>query len=293
MKKLRVIAVRDRRDELMLALQRLGCVEVHEPKGMLADEDAAALLRPEQARLTTLRTELMGMQSAVRVLDRYAPAKKKLLSARPTVSEADFLDGDALADDMTLAAQLGEWDARIRRITADEAKLLSDIEALSPWLALDMELNGAGTKTCGTALFSALAQIDMTAVQDAAAGASEAVELIRVSDDEQQHCFVVIALRNELPAVSDALRAIGCTQVSFPGLRGTAKENIDRLDGELAALTAERESLEEDIRAQAGMADALRLSCDRLAAETAKAEATERLCGTDSVVALEGWLPAE
>ena len=285
MKKLRILAVRDQRDELMSALQRLA--------GMLSDEDAAAILKPEHAELTTLRTELSGMQSALKVLERYAPEKKKLLSARPTVSRTEFLDEAALADDLSLAVELNDCDAHIRRIAADEAKLQTDIEALTPWLPLDVNLSGAGTKTCALGLFSALAQIEMRSVKEAAEGVSEAVQLVLVSDDEQQHCFAVIALRSELSAVSDAIRAIGCTQVSFPGMQGTAKENIERLKGELAALTQEREALEEEIRAQGERLPSLRLSCDRMAARTAKAEATERLSGTDSIVALEGWCPEE
>lgn len=293
MKKLRVIAVRDQRDALLLALARLGCVEVHEPAGMLADEDSAALLRPERAQLTALRTEHSGMLAALRVLERYAPEKKKLLSARPVVSEAEFLDSDALAEDLSLAARINDCDARIRRIMADEAKLAGELEALAPWLPLDIALSGAGTRTCAVALFSAVAQIEMASVKQAAEGVTEAVQLVLVSDDEQQHCFAVIALRDELNAVADALRAIGCTQVSFPGRTGTAKENTARLRQKLDELAQERASLEEQIKAQGGRAASLRLSCDRMAAAVARAEATERLSGTDSIVALEGWVPAE
>ena len=293
MKKLRVLAVRDQRDALMLSLSRLGCVEVHEPKGMLADEDAAALLHPEHARLTALRTDHSAMQAALRVLEHYAPQKKKLLSARPVVSETEFLDPDALADDLALAEKINRCDARIRRLAADEAKLASDIEALAPWLPLDEPLTGAGTRTCGVALFSAVAQIEMRSVKEAAETASEAVQLVLISDDEQQHCFAVIALKTELGPVSDALRAIGCTQVSFPGMTGTAKENTARLKKELAALGQEREALEQELSSLGEKTASLRLSCDRLAAEVSRAEATERLSGTESIVALEGWAPAE
>ena len=292
MKKLRIIAVRSQRDELMLRLQRFGCVEVHEPADTLADEDAAALLRPEHARLAQLRTEQSGMLSALKVLDTYAPEKKKLLSARPQVSESDFLDENALADDLTIAAQLNDWDARLRRIAADEAKLETEIEALIPWLALDEPLSGAGTKSCAVALFSALAQIEMSSVRAAAENASEAVELVLVSEDETQHCFAVIALRDELPEIADELRAIGCTQVSFQGYKGTARENIEERRSALAELEEEKEKLEGWIREEAGKAASLRLSADRLSAAVAKAEATERLAGTDSIVVLEGWCPA-
>ena len=74
MKKLRLIAMREQRDELMGRLLRLGCLEVHEPEGMLSDEQTAALLRPERAGLTAARNRQAEMESALRVLGKYAPA---------------------------------------------------------------------------------------------------------------------------------------------------------------------------------------------------------------------------
>ncbi len=292
MKKLRVIVLREQRDGLMRRLMREGCAEIREPAGMLSDPETAALLRPERAGLAQLRTEQSRLAAAIKILGQYAPEKKKLLSARPEIGESEFLDGEALARDLALADQINDWDGRVRRITAEEVRLQTEIESLRPWLPLEEPLEGAGTKTCAVALFSAIAEIAMESVADAAESATEAVQLILVSDDEKQHCFAVIALKTELPDVIAAVRAIGCTQVTFPGVTGTARENIDRCRAALAALAEEKQALTERITAQGGAAAALRLSADRMAAEVSRAEAIERLSGTDSVVALEGWCPA-
>ena len=293
MKRLRVIAVRDQRDALMLALQRFGQVEIHEPEELLSDEEAAALLQPERAGLADRRAALASMQAAVRVLGQYAPEKKKLLSARPMVKESDFLDAEALAEDIALAEEINERESRIRRLAAESARVSTEIESLLPWESLELPLNGAGTKTCGIALFSAAAQIEPASVLAAAEGATEATELMTVSEDEQQRCFIVIALKDELESAADALRGIGCTQVAFPGAEGTAKDNIARLRQELAAQEQERTALEVELTGLGGRMAGLKLSCDRLASDAARAEASERLSGTESVVVLEGWLPAE
>ena len=152
MKKLRLIALRQQRDALMDRLLRLGCVEIHEPEGMLSDEEAAALLRPERAGLSEARTSQAEMESALRVMERYAPEKKKLLAARPEVAEKDFLDGQALERDMELARQLNDWDGQIRRLAAEQLRLQDEIESLRPWEALDLPLETAGTKSCALAL---------------------------------------------------------------------------------------------------------------------------------------------
>ncbi len=143
------------------------------------------------------------------------------------------------------------------------------------------------------ALGSAIAQIDMQSVRAAAEAVTEAAELVLISDDEKQHCFVVIALREELDDVMDAIRAIGCTQVTFPGLSGTAAQNIVRLSDELRAMQAQKTQLTENIESKSGSAAALRLSADRMTAAVARGENIERLYGTGSVVVFDGWCPAE
>ncbi len=293
MKKLRVIVLRQQRDELMRQLLRLGCVEVHEPEGMLSDPEAAALLHPERAGLTEARARQAEMESALKVMAHYAPEKKKLLAPRPQIGEETFLDESSLEEDVALARQINAWDGKLRRMSADELRIREEIEALRPWEGLDLPLESAGTKTCALALCNVPAAVDMESVADAAESATELVQLLLVYQDEQQKCFVAIALREELAAVLDAMRTVGCTPVSFAGLTGTAKENIQARKRELTSIDVQRRTIVANIAQEKERTASLRVSADRLATETAQAEAAELLQGTDSVVALEGWCPAE
>ncbi|MCD8115541.1 MAG: V-type ATP synthase subunit I [Oscillospiraceae bacterium] len=292
MKKLRVIAIRDQRDDLMRALVHLGCVQVHEPDEMLLDPDAAALLRPERAGLMNARNRQAEVQSAIKVLERYAPAKKKLLASRPEIRETEFLDDEALERDYALAQQLNDWDSQLKRITAEESRLRAEIESLRPWEALDAPLSGAGTKTCCVLLGTAPAETDMVAVAEAVDQACQESEVMLVSEDEQQHCFIVITLRQEADRVEEALKEAGCGQAAFPGETCTASEGIDARERQLAELAAQKTDITAQVVEQGPQAPALRLTADRLATEAARAEASERLRGTDNIVAMEGWCPA-
>ena len=292
MKKLRVISMRDQRDKLMRELMHLGCVQVHEPAEMLEDPEAAELLTPERAGLTSLRTDQSEIQSAIKILSRYAPEKKKFLAPRPSVREKEFLDAEALKKDIAEAKQITGWESDLRRLATEESRLRTDAEALRPWAPMDEAIDGAGTKTCGVALMSALAEIDMASVTAAAEEVTDAVQIIPVSDDLEQHSFAVVAMKDELSAVVDAMRSIGCTQVTFPGLKGTAGENIKRLEGELLAIAKQRDELIQNIVSKGRDLPALKLSADRIESEVQRASATECLSGTESVVALEGWFPA-
>lgn len=58
MKKLRLMVVRRQKDELLRDLMLLGCVQISEPDALLADAEAAAVLRQESGNVTEVRSEL-------------------------------------------------------------------------------------------------------------------------------------------------------------------------------------------------------------------------------------------
>ena len=92
MKKLRLMVVRRQKDELLRDLMLLGCVQISEPDALLADAESAAVLRQESGNVTEVRSELTRLTAALKLLDKYAPVKSRLLSSRPEVTEADSLD---------------------------------------------------------------------------------------------------------------------------------------------------------------------------------------------------------
>lgn len=89
MKKLRLMVVRRQKDELLRDLMLLGCVQISEPDALLADAESAAVLRQESGNVTEVRSELTRLTAALKLLDKYAPVKSRLLSSRPEVTEAD------------------------------------------------------------------------------------------------------------------------------------------------------------------------------------------------------------
>ena len=86
MKRLRLAAMKQDREELLELLQRMGCVEIDEPS---PDTDApcfAALKRPEVDGLSAAREQHNAAEKALEVLKKYAPEKKGMLSPRPELT---------------------------------------------------------------------------------------------------------------------------------------------------------------------------------------------------------------
>lgn len=292
MKKLQLMVVRAQKDALLRELTLLGCVEVTEPDAFFADEEAAACLRRESGSAVETRAELNRLLAALRLLDKYAPVKSKLLQARPMVSEAEFLDEDALRAQLAAAQQLEALEAQVRRLAGEESKLRSTAEALRPWAPLELPLDMTGTASTAVAFGTLPATASFDAACRALADAAPEAALFEVSSDKEQRYTVLVSLREEQAEAVAALRALGYAFATVTGLHGTAQENIDGCARELSGVTQQREAAEKQIASYAVHRDAFKLSIDRMTVQLGRAEAAERLVGTESVVCMRGWLTA-
>ena len=87
MKKLRVMAMAERRDELLEELLRLGCVEISEPGGKLAEPEWAALLKRETSRLVSTKNEITDVKVALEAIKKYGQLKDGMFIQRHPIYE--------------------------------------------------------------------------------------------------------------------------------------------------------------------------------------------------------------
>ena len=83
MKKLRLLAARDQKKALLKKLQLLGCVEISEPELSDLSPELRQHLSREGSDAVRCRSDYATLVQAIELLDRYAPVKKGLLSAKP------------------------------------------------------------------------------------------------------------------------------------------------------------------------------------------------------------------
>jgi V/A-type H+-transporting ATPase subunit I len=126
-------------------------------------------------------------------------------------------------------------------------------------------------------------------MQASLAAAASAVQLELVSSDREQHYMFLISHKSETEAAVEALRPYGFSITQFKDLTGTAKENIESMDREIARITAEREEHASSIAGMGESHQALNICIDRLTQEIAKQTARESFLTNDTIVFLEGW----
>ena len=289
MKRLRLMAVRSRKEELLRELTKLGCVEFSE----IGEEMQDSGLRRESSELMAIRNQQSSLEHAIELLDKYAPVKSKLLSAKPEVKQQVFLEEAGVEEALALAGKLAELDDGVRRLTAEESRQRGVIEALRPWTALDLPLAVDGTERTAVVLGTIPGKISFDSAAAALTDAVAEAELFPVNRDKSAHYALLVCMKEELPAAQEALRSFGFTAAALSGLSGTPKEEIAAAEAALNAMAEEKASLAEQIAAESGHRDELKLAHDKVSTKAAMAEAEDHLYGTDSVVVMEGWMPAE
>lgn len=293
MKKLSLLAVRSKKDALLRELTQRGCVEFSEIADEVAAAELSSQLRREESALMALKAQHTSLTHAVDVLNKYAPVKSSLLSAPPEVVPNVLLDDAGLNGALKIAAAIEEAEERIRRISAEESRQRALADSVQPWLELDIPLGMEGTQRTNVLLGSFAAKTDLDAVDSALADAWEEAELFRVYEDKMSLYVAVVCAKEGLGDVQEVLRGYGFTLAGFTGMTATARQTLTTATVELTRLAEEKAACEKYIVDESVRRDDLKLACDRVSTKIAMAEAEGRLYGTDAVVLMQGWIPAE
>ena len=145
MKKLCVMAMASQRQQLLRELLHLGCVEISEPDGKLADPAWSALLKRENSHLLDTKSEITDVNTALAAIKKYAQLKDGLFIQRHPISEAEFL-GDETAERARAACKrIDSLLQTISGLQSEEDRLRAKRASLEPWKGLDVPLENQGT----------------------------------------------------------------------------------------------------------------------------------------------------
>ncbi len=296
MKRLRLLGLLSDREDLLTKLQRLGCVEVNEPALDPDDPDQRALTRPDGQGLAKAKERSALLSEALRVLDKYAPAKKKLLQARPEVTEQRLFDEEMFRAGLKTARELLELERTLNEHRAERSKLEGKKAALQPWLALDVPLEYSESTGLNAlrAVFGAVpVQVSEEMVNEALASAAELYEAFHAGQDRELRYFLLLCHPGAAESCTEALRPLGFTQVNLQGWTGLAVDNDRKLDDRIVELDRKLDADREKLESYGDRRPDLQLALDRASQEEARETAQGRLVDTGETFLLEGWFPAE
>ena len=293
MKHIRLFGMAADRETLLRQLQHLGCVEISEPTDKLADPDWAALTRVDDAGLARVKADADLLNAALNTLKGIGKEKGGLLQARPEVTEGQLFDEGLRASAMEAAQAVNAQEKRISAIQNEQGKLRAQKAALTPWLELDIPLETTGTREVSATFGAVMSTVALDTVKQALEEATELVEVIPAGKDREFQYVLILCHRSAEETAFETLKKFGFSRSSLRGWTGTARENTDRLEGELRRLEGELAEAKGAIAALVPHREDIKLCIDRMTQEIQREEYKGRLLQSQATIFFEGWVPAE
>ncbi len=296
MQKISICGLKKNRKAILEKVQSLGVIQTEQ----IIDEDEEGFEKMDttNARMGFEKQSQLADQ-ALAVLDTYAPEKTSMFSSlggKKLVDRKTF-DEDVAAKEaiMDEAALLVADNKKISEYHADIQKLQNQIDALTPWLSLDVPMNYAGTATTSMLLGTMPPE---TTVEDIYVEVAKQdpeldnfdVEI--VSSDKDAVYLTVLCLRKQAAEVEEALRACGFARPSQIVGEVPVKEKADR-EADIEKLEKRIADTEEEIRNLAPEREKLQVVGDYFRIRAIKYETLGTLPQSERTFVLSGYIPTD
>lgn len=293
MKKLRAIAAASCKEELMRELLLLGCVELNEQDYLLSDPETAALVSGVFGDVTAARTQRQLYADAIRILNAHVPVKSPMLAPKPQISQQALMDDERSEQLQNAAQSLLDMEERLRVMEVEISKERLIVESLQPWSKSDLPLDYAGTRHVAAMFGTVAAATDMDAFSAAVSAASEATEIIEISQDKNARYLLAFYVRADEEAVLSALRSFGFAPPTCGAVHGLARDGMAEAEKRIADLGTERIEIQARIAECGKLREEFRIAFDRASTNVGCEEETGKLLATESAILLEGWSVAD
>ncbi|MBR0112601.1 MAG: V-type ATP synthase subunit I [Clostridia bacterium] len=234
---------------------------------------------------------------ALQALDRYAPEKSSLISALKPLPEMTFSEfvkkSDSADEILGVCYDICECEKNITDSKAAIARNEAAIDAVKPWLPLDVPMKFKGTETTdayiGTLPDLYSAESLTQALSDKLADEGR-FECEVVSQAENRSCIFVLCSKECSEEVLAALRSMGFSYPSDP-TKHPPRVRYERLAAENKKLKETIEESKKEIAAHASDREDIQFVSDYFSIRRERYKALNNVSTGDRIVIISGYVP--
>ena len=293
MSRLKLLALRSDREQLLRDLQKLGCVELESPVRPEEAEQWMAATAKDEADDSALRAANAKLTSALNTLDKAAPAKGSMFAARPEIPQNEFFSVNDVDAPLRAAQTVLDAEAAVKA-AADRRTLLNNLRlALEPWIKLDVPLDCRETASTRLLLGTRPEAADLDKVKDRLDEEGCDYSLNVVEKEGGTQYLRVLVYRDDYEAAWRLLRQSGMAEVNLPRQPGTVTDALQELETQLSDAETDLIEKRAALKELAPLREDLQLALDRVSRLLSEQEARDALMLTESTFYTEGWLPTD
>lgn len=299
MKRIHVYAPKSNRKKILEMLQRRAVVEVSSPEEAGPDGTGGPFSKTDTASARqTFEKNAQLITNAVEILESYASFQKPalaMLEGRKGINAQQYEETAQAAPELTkTASRISALGRRIGDQQAEIARLEAQIDALTPWMGLDISMRTIGTSS--TSVFIGSFPEELTAGEiktrlAQAAPEAEGLEVEVVSTQPQQTCVFVVCLAKFGMKAEAALRGMGFTYPAAPSKTAPA-QRAEELRGRIKAAQEDIAASEKEIASYGDKREALLFTADYYTMRADKYQVLGELWQSPHVFWLTGYIEA-
>ena len=293
MQRISICALKKDRKAILEKIQSMGIMEMSQ---VAEDEDGFEKMDTISARQSFEKKASLS-ESALDILDAYAPEKKSMfasLEGKKLVESDQFAKITAKSEEMLEKAErIVACNKEIAEHKAESAKLENQIEALVPWLSLDVPMNCKGTGKTAMLLGTMPGETTLESVYEqiqTGEAQTDAVDVEIINSDQDATYLAVLCLKADAGAVEEALRAAGFAKPSQTVHAVPAKETAE-LKTKIEQLNKKIEEIEEEIKGCAKFREELKVIGDYYRMRAKKYEILGTLPQSQRTFVISGYIP--
>ena len=292
--KIHICALKSSRKKILEELQRAGAVQIIEDE---TPEDEIFRKMDTGASKNRFAKRVQNAEEALAILKKCAPEKKGIFSSlegKGRISREEYYEKveerlptlDVISRILALKKQMTEDQAA-------QARVAASLEALTPWMTLDVPLNYKGTKRTAAFIGTLPGHVQAEQIGETIARSHpeiEAYDLEVLGADKDQTCIFAVCPKGQAAAFEEALRSGGFVRTSLQSGLTTQEYAAElKADGEKYA-ASEKAALEE-IVSLAGERENIRFAADYYRMRAEKYNVLGGLLQSDHVFFINGYVP--
>ena len=293
MQRISIYALKKNRKAILELMQRRGVVEVKK-----TDLEDTVFHRMDTSSAQSLFEKNKSAASqALEILDHHAPEKKGLLSMldgrKEIPLESYQSDAQRIEDIMKKALYINSLQKEIAEDEAEALRLENQLEALNPWMALDITMRLKGTRTTAAFIGTVSGQrseedLLLTIADQAPELSGIHVEVI--SSDKQQTCLFALCRKESAQELENVLRGLGFARPATPSKTPPAqrKAELARRINDAYRRVAGRE---EEIKSLADCRKDFQFAVDYYAMRVEKYQVISDLAQSRHTFIVTGYIP--
>lgn len=210
--KINICAMKENRKKILELLQKKGCLELQEE----IQEDSVFGRMNTATQISIFERNASLAENALEIMDMYFPEDKSMFSSLEGKKQISCDEYDIISQNqqevMALVNDVLQQKKSIEEKEAAAARCRDEIQALNPWMELDVPMNFQGTKNTGfmTGIISGTyTQELLTSRLEQIKNLPESVYVQVIRADKYQTYVTCVFMKEEQEAVEKALRELG------------------------------------------------------------------------------------